>query len=77
MPDTPGVLDAVLDPDPARRERAVSDLYRLLLHQDRVFPATALAALDLSGFSRIRAPSPYTDGAGAVGPAAARFAPNC
>ncbi|MFF8599946.1 hypothetical protein ACF065_25710 [Streptomyces sp. NPDC015232] len=48
VPDTPEVLDAVLDPDPARRERPVSDLYGLLLHQDRLFPATAPAALVVS-----------------------------
>lgn len=49
VPDTPDVLDAVLAVDPARRVRAVGDLYRLLLHQERVFPATAPAALVLAG----------------------------
>ncbi|MEU9039474.1 hypothetical protein AB0D45_31845 [Streptomyces sp. NPDC048352] len=45
VPDTPDVLIGVLAADPARRVRAVEDLYRLLLHQERVFPATAPAAL--------------------------------
>ncbi|MFC7974799.1 hypothetical protein ACFUT3_06115 [Streptomyces cinereoruber] len=45
VPDTPDVLGALLAADPARRVRAVEDLYRLLLHQGRVFPATAPAAL--------------------------------
>ncbi|MFE6459832.1 hypothetical protein ACFVP0_20555 [Streptomyces cinereoruber] len=45
VPDTPDVLGALLAADPARRVRAVEDLYRLLLHQERVFPATAPAAL--------------------------------
>ncbi|MFE7381414.1 hypothetical protein ACFU9F_13710 [Streptomyces zhihengii] len=49
MPDTPDVLDAVLAVDPARRVRAVGDLYRLLLHQEQVFPATAPAAMVLAG----------------------------
>ncbi|MFB7850022.1 hypothetical protein ACFC34_23675 [Streptomyces sp. NPDC056053] len=44
VPDTPEVLGAVLAADPARRVRAVGDLYRLLLGQGRVFPATAPAA---------------------------------
>ncbi|MFE7456438.1 hypothetical protein [Streptomyces sp. NPDC057554] len=48
VPDTPDVLGAVLAVDPARRARAVGDLYRLLLHQDQVFPATAPAALVLA-----------------------------
>ncbi|MGW1193564.1 hypothetical protein [Streptomyces sp. NPDC002559] len=43
-PDTPEILGAVLAADPARRVRAVEDLYRLLLNQERVFPATAPAA---------------------------------
>ncbi|MFG2627033.1 hypothetical protein [Streptomyces sp. NPDC048473] len=45
VPDTPDILGAVLAADPARRVRAVGDLYRLLLNQARVFPATAPAAL--------------------------------
>ncbi|MGW0786409.1 hypothetical protein [Streptomyces sp. NPDC002913] len=45
MPDTPDILGAVLAADPPRRVRAVGDLYRLLLNQARVFPATAPAAL--------------------------------
>ncbi|MET9345398.1 hypothetical protein [Streptomyces termitum] len=49
MPDTPDVLGAVLAVDPVRRVRAVGDLYRLLLHQEQVFPATAPAALVLTG----------------------------
>ncbi|MFG3424876.1 hypothetical protein [Streptomyces californicus] len=49
MPDTPDILGAVLATDPARRVRAVGDLYRLLLHQEQVFPATAPAALVLAG----------------------------
>lgn len=49
VPDTPDVLGAVLAADPAHRVRAVGDLYRLLLHQKRVFPATAPAALVLAG----------------------------
>ncbi|MEU3406553.1 hypothetical protein ABZ766_21795 [Streptomyces sp. NPDC006670] len=48
MPDTPDVLGAVLAADPALRVRAVGDLYRLLLNQERVFPATAPAALVLA-----------------------------
>ncbi|MFJ3878686.1 hypothetical protein ACIPW5_14620 [Streptomyces sp. NPDC090077] len=48
VPDTPDVLGAVLAPDPARRVRAVGDLYRLLLHQAQLFPATAPAALVLA-----------------------------
>ena len=48
VPDTPEILGAVLAADPARRRRAVDDLYRLLLHQGRVFPATAPAALVLA-----------------------------
>ncbi|MFF6871360.1 hypothetical protein [Streptomyces sp. NPDC012450] len=43
--DTQDVLVGVLAADPARRARAVEDLYRLLLHQERVFSATAPAAL--------------------------------
>ncbi|MGW2298974.1 hypothetical protein [Streptomyces violaceorubidus] len=45
VPDTPDILGAVLAADPPRRVRAVGDLYRLLLNQARVFPATAPAAL--------------------------------
>ncbi|MFJ4342150.1 hypothetical protein [Streptomyces sp. NPDC088915] len=45
VPDTPDVLGDLLAADPGRRARAVGDLYRLLLHQERVFPATAPAAL--------------------------------
>ncbi|WP_258382629.1 hypothetical protein [Streptomyces sp. NTH33] len=48
MPDTPDILGAVLAADPAHRVRAVGDLYRLLLNQERVFPATAPAALVLA-----------------------------
>ncbi|MEV7679573.1 hypothetical protein AB0O64_13580 [Streptomyces sp. NPDC088341] len=48
VPDTPDILGAVLAVDPARRVRAVGDLYRLLLNQERVFPATAPAALVLA-----------------------------
>ncbi|MFB6906942.1 hypothetical protein ACFCWB_22005 [Streptomyces bacillaris] len=48
VPDTPGILGAVLAADPGRRVRAVGDLYRLLLNQDQVFPATAPAALVLA-----------------------------
>ncbi|WP_406838725.1 hypothetical protein ACICHK_25645 [Streptomyces sp. AHU1] len=47
VPDTPDVLGAVLATDPARRVRAVGDLYRLLLNREQVFPATAPAALVL------------------------------
>ncbi|MGW3581221.1 hypothetical protein ACWDM8_07830 [Streptomyces rubiginosohelvolus] len=49
VPDTPDILSAVLATDPARRVRAVGDLYRLLLHQEQVFPATPPAALVLAG----------------------------
>ncbi|MFR9796454.1 hypothetical protein ACL02U_11195 [Streptomyces sp. MS06] len=49
VPDTPDILGAVLAADPARRVRAVGDLYRLLLNQEQVFPATAPAALVLAG----------------------------
>ncbi|MEW2622585.1 hypothetical protein [Streptomyces sp. NPDC048106] len=45
VPDTPEILGGVLAAEPARRARAVEDLYRLLLHQERLFPATAPAAL--------------------------------
>ncbi|MFD5104104.1 serine/threonine-protein kinase [Streptomyces cinereoruber] len=45
VPDTPDVLGALLAADPARRVRAVEALYRLLLHRERAFPATAPAAL--------------------------------
>ncbi|AKL64268.1 hypothetical protein [Streptomyces sp. Mg1] len=48
VPDTPDILGAVLATDPARRVRAVGDLYRLLLNQERVFPASAPAALVLA-----------------------------
>ncbi|MEU0449005.1 hypothetical protein [Streptomyces tendae] len=48
MPDTPEILGSVLATDPARRVRAVDDLYRLLLNQEQVFPATAPAALVLA-----------------------------
>ncbi|WP_435191553.1 hypothetical protein [Streptomyces sp. bgisy126] len=43
--DTPDVLVGLLADDPGRRVRAVGDLYRLLLNEGRVFPATAPAAL--------------------------------
>lgn len=46
--DTPDVLGAVLATDPARRVRAVEDLYRLLLNREQVFPASAPAALVLA-----------------------------
>lgn len=49
VPDTPDILIGVLAADPARRVRAVGDLYRLLLNQERVFPATAPAALVVAG----------------------------
>ncbi|MEW2317573.1 hypothetical protein [Streptomyces bauhiniae] len=49
VPDTPDILGSVLAADPARRVRAVGDLYRLLLNQEQVFPATAPAALVLAG----------------------------
>ncbi|GHF77124.1 hypothetical protein GCM10018790_64040 [Kitasatospora xanthocidica] len=45
VPDTPDILARLLDADHTRRARAVWDLYRLLLHHERVFPATAPAAL--------------------------------
>ncbi|OOQ49737.1 hypothetical protein AFM16_24875 [Streptomyces antibioticus] len=48
VPDTPDILGSVLATDPARRVRAVGDLYRLLLNQEQVFPATAPAALVLA-----------------------------
>jgi hypothetical protein len=48
VPDTPDILGAVLATDPARRVRAVGDLYRLLLNREQVFPATAPAALVLA-----------------------------
>jgi hypothetical protein len=48
VPDTPDILGAVLAADPARRVRAVGDLYRLLLNREQVFPATAPAALVLA-----------------------------
>ncbi|MFJ3900835.1 hypothetical protein [Streptomyces sp. NPDC090025] len=48
VPDTPDILGAVLATDPARRGRAVGDLYRLLLNREQVFPATAPAALVLA-----------------------------
>ncbi len=48
VPDTPDTLGAVLAADPARQVRAVGDLYRLLLNQEQVFPATAPAALVLA-----------------------------
>ncbi|WP_406356180.1 hypothetical protein OHB56_27290 [Streptomyces sp. NBC_01635] len=48
MPDTPDILGAVLAADPTRRVRAVGDLYRLLLNQEQVFPATTPAALVLA-----------------------------
>ncbi|MFE5677796.1 hypothetical protein ACFQ8K_07850 [Streptomyces erythrochromogenes] len=38
----------MLAADPALRVRAVGDLYRLLLHQEKVFPASAPAALVLA-----------------------------
>ncbi|MFD9574149.1 hypothetical protein ACFWBI_30505 [Streptomyces sp. NPDC059982] len=46
--DTPDILGAVLAADPALRVRAVGDLYRLLLNQEQVFPASAPAALVLA-----------------------------
>ncbi|MFF0390006.1 hypothetical protein ACFYS8_15155 [Kitasatospora sp. NPDC004615] len=48
VPDTPDILIGLLDNDHTRRARAVWDLYRLLLNQERVFPATAPAALVVS-----------------------------
>ncbi|MFD4659665.1 hypothetical protein ACFWP2_29020 [Kitasatospora sp. NPDC058444] len=45
VPDTPDILLRILDTDRLRRIRAVEDLYRLLLNQDSVCPATAPAAL--------------------------------
>ncbi|WP_226962471.1 hypothetical protein [Streptomyces sp. C8S0] len=48
VPDTADILGAVLATDPAGRVQAVSDLYRLLLNQEQVFPATAPAALVLA-----------------------------
>ncbi|MGW2874324.1 hypothetical protein [Kitasatospora sp. NPDC001225] len=45
LPDTPDVLRGLLATDPTRRVQAVWDLYRLLLDQERLFPATAPAAL--------------------------------
>ncbi|MFF0483882.1 hypothetical protein [Streptomyces sp. NPDC004435] len=45
VPDTPEILGAVLAAEPWRRARAVEDLYRLLLNGERVFPATAPAAV--------------------------------
>ncbi|MFF6789728.1 hypothetical protein ACFY9C_11670 [Streptomyces filamentosus] len=48
VPDTPDILGSVLATDPARRVRAVGDLYRLLLNREQVFPATAPAALVLA-----------------------------
>ncbi len=48
VPDTPDILMGLLDGDHTRRARAVWDLYRLLLSQERVFPATAPAALVVS-----------------------------
>lgn len=48
VPDTPDILGAVLAADPTRRVRAVGDLYRLLLNQEQVFPATTPAALVLA-----------------------------
>lgn len=45
VPDTPDILIGLLDADHALRARAVWDLYRLLLNDERVFPATAPAAL--------------------------------
>ncbi|WP_030580744.1 hypothetical protein [Streptomyces anulatus] len=46
--DTPDILGAVLATDPARRVRAVEDLYRLLLNREQVFSASAPAALVLA-----------------------------
>ncbi|MEL5954782.1 hypothetical protein AADR41_08380 [Streptomyces sp. CLV115] len=48
MPDTPDILAMVFAADPGRRVRAVGDLYRLLLNQEKMFPATAPAALVLA-----------------------------
>jgi hypothetical protein len=45
VPDTSGVVAAMLAADPTDRVRAVGNLYRLLLNRGRVFPATAPAAL--------------------------------
>ncbi|GAA3041622.1 hypothetical protein GCM10010519_76250 [Streptomyces lactacystinicus] len=45
MPDTPDILRGLLAADRTRRARSVRDLYRLLLDQERLFPATAPAAL--------------------------------
>ncbi|MYV46790.1 hypothetical protein GT031_14560 [Streptomyces sp. SID2888] len=49
VPDKPDILIGVLAADRARRVRAVGDLYRLLLHQERLFPASAPAALVVAG----------------------------
>ncbi|WP_329491772.1 hypothetical protein OG618_35690 [Kitasatospora sp. NBC_01246] len=45
VPDTPDILIGLLNDDHTCRARAVWNLYRLLLNQERVFPATAPAAL--------------------------------
>lgn len=45
VPDTSGVLAAMLAADPVDRVRAVGNLYQLLLHRGRMFPATSPAAL--------------------------------
>ncbi|MEV7928521.1 hypothetical protein [Kitasatospora sp. NPDC088779] len=45
VPDTPDILIGLLDGDHTRRAQEVWNLYRLLLNQERVFPATAPAAL--------------------------------
>lgn len=45
LPDTPDILTGVLAADRIRRVRAVGDLYRFLLNQARLSPATAPAAL--------------------------------
>ncbi|MFD7873650.1 hypothetical protein ACFV5G_05890 [Streptomyces sp. NPDC059766] len=52
VPDTPDILVGLLAADGARRVRAVEDLHRLLLNQERVFPATAPAALVVAGLLR-------------------------
>ncbi|MGW5094820.1 hypothetical protein ACWEQ1_12105 [Streptomyces nodosus] len=49
VPDTPDILINVLAADRPRRVRAVGNLYRLLLHQERLFPASAPAALVVAG----------------------------
>ncbi|MFD0412123.1 hypothetical protein [Kitasatospora sp. NPDC127116] len=45
VPDTPDILRGLLAADRTRRARSVRDLYRLLLDQERLFPATAPVSL--------------------------------